>query len=61
METKETQGLSLPVPEGTKRAKMPWEKRVLCTVETPEGDLMSLDEEQLTQYASGAGAKKTEP
>lgn len=45
---------------GQQRTQMPWEAKMLYTVETPEGDMISLDEKQLEAFAaSAAGAKKT--
>ena len=56
----ELQGLSLPSPEPEKKpaGKMPWQHRVMYTVETPEGDMMTLGPKELERYA--AGAKRTE-
>ncbi len=57
------QELSLPSPDEAattpQRAQMPWERRTIYTVETPDGELMGMGPEELERYA--AGAKKTEP
>ncbi len=55
---KDLEGLSLPkLDETPPRARMPWEHKVLYTVETPEGELMSMGPEELERYA--AEAQKT--
>lgn len=50
---KQLQGLSLP--KLVERAKMPWERTILYTVETPGGELMTMGPQELERYAAGAG------
>lgn len=43
------QGLSLPRPEGG--VPMPWDRTAIYTVETENGELLSLGPEELKNYA----------
>ena len=57
----ELQGLSLPTleQEQQRRARMPWEEDILYSVETEDGDLIRLNQEQLERYAASRAARRS--
>lgn len=44
------EGLSLPKAPGS--VPMPWQRKTIYTVETEDGDLLSLGPEELANYAA---------
>ncbi len=52
------EGLSLPKPAGS--VPMPWQRKVIYTVETDDGELLSLGPEELANYAKAQKEKNTE-
>ena len=45
------QGLSLPKVAGS--VPMPWQRQVIYTVETEDGEVLSMGPEELRNYAAG--------
>lgn len=52
------EGLSLPKAPGS--VPMPWQRKTIYTVETEDGDLLSLGPEELANYAKAQKEKNTE-
>ena len=52
------EGLSLPKAPGS--VPMPWQRKVIYTVETDNGELLSLGPEELANYAKAQKEKNTE-
>ena len=57
-ENKAPEGLSLPKAPGS--VPMPWQRKVIYTVETDDGELLSLGPEELANYAKAQKEKNTE-